>query len=80
MKKTILILLLLISFSVSSQEIRKKCITITEKKLPNYKVKVIKTNHCVEPKEITIRSYVVTEWEKKKRKKRKKRKNEKSKK
>ena len=77
MKKTILILLLLISFSVSSQEIRKKCITITEEKLPNYKVKVIKTNHCVEPKEITIRSYVVTEWERKKRKKRKKRKNDK---
>jgi len=77
MKKTILILLLLISFSVSSQEIKKKCITITEKKLPNYKVKVIKTNHCVEPKEITIRSYVITEWERKKRKKRKKRKNEK---
>ena len=77
MKKTILILLLLISFSVSSQEIKKKCITITEEKLPNYKVKVIKTNHCVEPKEITIRSYVVTEWERKKRKKRKKRKNEK---
>ncbi len=77
MKKTILILLLLISFSVSSQEIKKKCITITEEKLPNYKVKVIKTNHCVEPKEITIRSYVVTEWERKKRKKRKKRKNDK---
>ena len=77
MKKTILILLLLVSFSVSSQEIKKKCITITEKKLPNYKVKVIKTNHCVEPKEITIRSYVITEWERKKRKKRKKRKNEK---
>tara|TARA_Y100001937_G_scaffold102729_1_gene141313 strand:+ start:1403 stop:1633 length:231 start_codon:yes stop_codon:yes gene_type:complete len=76
MKKTILILLLLISFSVSSQEIKKKCITITEEKLPNYKVKVIKTNHCVEPKEITIRSYVVTEWERKKRKKRKKRKND----
>jgi len=77
MKKTILILLLLISFSVSSQEIKKKCVTITEEKLPNYKVKVIKTNHCVEPKEITIRSYVITEWERKKRKKRKKRKNEK---
>ena len=76
MKKTILILLLLISFSVSSQEIKKKCITITEKKLPNYKVKVIKTNHCVEPKEITIQTYIITEWEKKKRKKRKKRKNE----
>ncbi len=76
MKKITLILLLLISFSVSSQEIKKKCITITEKKLPNYKVQVIKTNHCVEPKEITIRSYVVTEWERKKRKKRKKRKNE----
>ena len=34
MKKTILILLLLISFSVSSQEIKKKCSTITEKKVP----------------------------------------------
>ena len=77
MKKTILILLLLISFSVSSQEIKKKCVTITEKKLPNYKVKVIKTNHCVEPKEITIQTYIITEWEKKKRKKRKKRKNDK---
>lgn len=77
MKKTILILLLLISFSVSSQEIKKKCITITEEKLPNYKVKVIKTNHCVEPKEVTIQTYIVTEWEKKKRKKRKKRKNDK---
>ena len=76
MKKTILILLLLISFSVSSQEIKKKCVTITEEKLPNYKVKVIKTNHCVEPKEITIQTYIFTEWEKKKRKKRKKRKNE----
>jgi len=48
----------------------------TEEKLPNYKVKVIKTNHCVEPKKITIQTYIVTEWEKKKRKKRKKRKNE----
>ena len=76
MKKYILILLLL-SFSITfSQEVRKKCITIEEKKLPNYKVQVIKTNHCVEPKEITVRAYVVTEWEKKKRKKRKKRKNE----
>ena len=76
MKKTILILLLLVSFSVSSQEIRKKCVTVKEVKLPNYKVKVIKTNHCVEPKKITIQTYIVTEWEKKKRKKRKKRKNE----
>lgn len=74
MKKTILILLLLISFSVSSQEIRKKCITITEEKLPNYKVKVIKTNHCVEPKEITVAVYITTEWEKKKRKRKKKKK------
>jgi hypothetical protein len=76
MKNTILILLLLISTTTFSQQI-KKCITVEEEKLPNYKVKVIKTNHCVEPKEITIRSYIVTEWEKKKRKKRKKRKNEK---
>jgi len=76
MKKTILILLLLISAITFSQEIKKKCITIEEEKLPNYKVKVIKTNHCVEPKEITIQTYIFTEWEKKKRKKRKKRKNE----
>ena len=77
MKKTILILLLLISAVTFSQEVKKKCITIEEEKLPNYKVKVIKTNHCVEPKKITIQTYIVTEWEKKKRKKRKKRKNEK---
>ena len=77
MKKITLILLLLISFSVSSQEVKKKCITITEEKLPNYKVKVIKTNHCVEPKEITVAVYIVTEWEKKKRKQRKSRKNDK---
>ena len=77
MKKYILILLLL-SFSITfSQEVRKKCITIEEKKLPEYKVKVITTNHCVEPKEITVAVYIVTEWEKKKRKKRKKRKNDK---
>ena len=77
MKKTILILLLLISAVTFSQEIKKKCITIKEEKLPNYKVKVIKTNHCVEPKEITVQAYVITEWEKKKRKKRKSRKNDK---
>ena len=76
MKNNILILLLIFSLNIFSQE-KKKCITIEEKKLPNYKVQVIKTNHCVEPKEITIRSYVITEWERKKRKKRKKRKNEK---
>ncbi len=76
MKKTILILLLLFSVSIFAQE-RTKCVTVKEVKLPNYKVKVIKTNHCVEPKKITIQTYIVTEWEKKKRKKRKKRKNEK---
>ena len=76
MKNSILILLLLFSISIFSQEIKQKCVTIEEKKLPNYKVKVIKTNHCVEPKEITIATYIVTEWEKKKRKQRKKRKNE----
>lgn len=76
MKKTILILLLLFSINIFSQQV-KKCITIEEEKLPNYKVKVIKTNNCVEPKEVTIAVYITTEWEKKKRKKHKKRKNEK---
>jgi len=75
MKKTILILLLLSYVNIFSQEI-KKCITIKEEKLPNYKVKVIKTNNCVEPKEVTVAVYITTEWEKKKRKQ-KKRKNDK---
>ena len=74
MKNSILILLL---FSISAFSHEEKCITIEEEKLPNYKVKVIETNHCVEPKEITISTYIVTEWEKKKRKKRKKNKNDK---
>ena len=74
--KQLIIILLAFTLTSNAQEVRKKCVTITEKKLPNYKVKVIKTNHCVEPKEITIKTYIVTEWEKKKRKKRKKRKNE----
>ena len=75
--KKLIIILLTFTLTSNAQEVRKKCVTITEQKLPNYKVKVIKTNHCVEPKEITIKTYIVTEWEKKKRKKRKKRKNEK---
>ena len=75
MKNNILILLLIFSINIFSQE-KKKCITIKEERIPDYKVKVIKTNHCVEPKEITIETYIITECEKKKRKKRKKRKNE----
>ena len=75
--KKLIIILLAFTLTSNAQEVRKKCVTITEEKLPNYKVKVIKTNHCVEPQEITIKTYIVTEWEKKKRKKRKKRKNEK---
>ena len=72
MKNSILILLLLFSMTTFSQEVRKKCITIEEEKLPNYKVKVIKTNHCVEPKEITIQTYLKKDWQalKKKRKQR----------
>ena len=76
MKNNILILLLIFSLNMFSQK-KQKCITIKEERLPDYKVKVIKTNHCVEPKEITIATYIITEWEKKKRKKRKTRKNEK---
>ena len=75
--KQLIIILLAFTLTSNAQEVTKKCVTITEEKLPNYKVKVIKTNHCVEPKEITIQTYIVTEWEKKKRKKRKKRKNDK---
>ena len=60
MKNNILILLLIFSLNIFSQE-KKKCITIKEERLPDYKVKVIKTNHCVEPKEITIATYIITE-------------------
>ena len=74
--KKLIIILLAFTLTSNAQEVRKKCVTITEEKLPNYKVKVIKTNNCVEPKEVTVAVYITTEWEKKKRKKRKKRKNE----
>ena len=72
MKKTILILLLLTSINVFTQEI-KKCVEVKVEKLDTYKVKVTKINNCVEPKEITIQAYLRHEWIKKqKRKKRKK--------
>tara|TARA_R100001463_G_scaffold75286_3_gene129291 strand:+ start:310 stop:534 length:225 start_codon:yes stop_codon:yes gene_type:complete len=74
MKKYILILLLLISTTVFTQEI-KKCVEVKVEKLDTYKVKVTKINNCVEPKEITIRAYLRHEWIKKQ--KRKKKKNEK---
>jgi len=74
MKKTILILLLLVSVNTFAQEI-KKCIEVKVEKLDTYKVKVTKINNCVEPKEITIQAYLRHEWIKKQ--KRKKRKNDK---
>ena len=51
MKKTILILLLLMSTVAFTQEI-KKCVEVKVEKLDTYRVKVTKTNNCVEPKEI----------------------------
>tara|TARA_B100001109_G_C18471554_1_gene293701 strand:- start:136 stop:360 length:225 start_codon:yes stop_codon:yes gene_type:complete len=74
MKKTILILLLLISTTTFTQEV-KKCVEVKVEKLDAYRVKVTKINNCVEPKEITIRAYLKNEWIKK-QKKRKKRKND----
>jgi len=74
MKKSILILLLLISTTSFAQEI-KKCVEVKVEKLDAYKVKVTKINNCVEPKEITIQAYLKHEWIKKQ--KRKKRHNEK---
>ena len=74
MKKTILILLLLVSTISFTQEI-KKCVEVKVEKVDTYRVKVTKTNNCVEPKEITMQVYLKNEWIKK-QKKRKKRKNE----
>ena len=74
MKKTILILLLLISTTTFTQE-RKKCVEVKVEKLDAYRVKVTKTNNCVEPKEVTVQAYLRHEWNKK-QKQRKKRKND----
>ena len=74
MKKTILILLLLVSTTTFTQEI-KKCVEVKVEKVDTYRVKVTKINNCVEPKEITIQAYLRHEWNKK-QKQRKKRKND----
>ena len=74
MKKTILILLLLVSTTTFTQEI-KKCVEVKVEKVDTYRVKVTKINNCVEPKEINMRIYLKHEWIRKQNK-RKKRKNE----
>ena len=75
MKKSILILLLTFSLTITAKE---KCTTTIVEKLGEYKVKVIKKNTCGELPVIKIKTYLKKDWQKlqKKRKQRtKKRRN-----
>jgi len=72
MKNLIIILLLVFNFSVFSQEKpSEKCIKITVERLDHARVKVTKNNKCTNV--ITVRSYLIMEWNKIQADKRKKR-------
>ena len=74
--KQLIIILLAFTLTTNAQEVKiKKCVEVKVEKLDAYRVKVTKTNNCVEPKEITVQAYLRNEWIKK-QKKRKKRKND----
>ena len=75
MKKLIIVLLLVFSFNLSAQEkSSEKCIKVTVERLDPARVKVVEHNTCTNV--YTVKSYLVTEWNRiqaEKRKKRKKR-------
>ncbi len=75
MKQLILMLLLSFSVTVNAQQKIKKCTVVKTEKIGPHKIKVIKKNNCVNPPDITIKTYLKKEWDKKQRK-RKKRKND----
>tara|TARA_B100000925_G_scaffold233393_1_gene181944 strand:+ start:178 stop:417 length:240 start_codon:yes stop_codon:yes gene_type:complete len=75
MKNLIIVFLLVFNLSVFAQEKpSEKCIKISVERIDPARVKVTENNKCTNV--ITVRSYLVTEWNKiqaEKRKKRKKR-------
>ena len=74
MKNLIIILLLVFNLSVFSQEKQsEKCIKVTVERLDPARVKVVKHNTCTNV--YTIKTYLVTEWNRIQAEKRKKRKN-----
>ena len=73
MKKLIIVLLLVFSFNLSAQEkSSEKCVKVTVERLDPTRVKVTENNKCTNV--ITVRSYLVTEWNRIQAEKRKKRK------
>ena len=75
MKNLIIVFLLVFNLSVFAQEKpSEKCTKISVERIDPARVKVTENNKCINV--ITVRSYLVTEWNKiqaEKRKKRKKR-------
>tara|TARA_R100000697_G_scaffold73950_1_gene86406 strand:+ start:1240 stop:1479 length:240 start_codon:yes stop_codon:yes gene_type:complete len=72
MKNLIIVLLLVFNLSAFSQErADDKCMKITVEKIDQARVKVIKNNTCKNV--ITVRTYLITEWNKIQTEKRKKR-------
>ena len=73
MKKLIIVLLLVFSFNLSAQEkSSEKCVKVIVERLDPARVKVTENNKCTNV--ITVRSYLVTEWNRIQAEKRKKRK------
>ena len=72
MKKLIIVLLLVFSFNLSAQEkSSEKCVKVTVERLDPARVKVTENNKCTNV--ITVRSYLVTEWNRIQNEKKKKR-------
>ena len=75
MKNLIIILLLVFNLSVYGQEetslYNEKCVKVTVEKLDHARVKVTENNKCTNV--ITVRSYLIMEWNKIQAEKRKKR-------
>jgi len=72
MKKLIIVLLLVFSFNLSAQEkSSEKCVKVTVERIDPARVKVTKNNKCTNV--ITVRSYLITEWNRIQNEKKKKR-------
>ena len=72
MRKLVTIILVLFTLSLSAQERSyEKCVKVTVEKLDHARVKVTENNKCTNV--ITVRSYLLMEWNKIQAEKRKKR-------
>ena len=72
MRKLVTIILVLFTLSLSAQERSyEKCVKVTVEKLDHARVKVTENNKCTNV--ITVRSYLIMEWNKIQADKRKKR-------